>query len=296
MNSFKYFVLLTLVICSCNHVDKKESGQYFPKNNFLADSIITYYPKAEVAILGTFHFKANYDSYKRRFHLDVKSEEVQKELENLNNRLKKFQPTKILVEYPRSKQSFLDSLYQEYRANNYELGSNEIFQLGFRLAKSLKHDHIYAVDVQAPLHLEYELPMEDWGSYAEQTGHSQKMNHFFALMEDYHRRSDSLKTTMPLIEYYAYLNSKDATTIAGYEKLSGFIELGANDKYVGADGITMDYRRNLRIYANVLSLIEHDRDRFLMIYGSNHKFILEHLFNSSLEFNLLDIDGLLSIH
>ena len=296
MKHYWYIILMLLSISSCSKKENKASKQDNSNAIYPTDTSMTHYPKADVAVLGTFHFEANFDSYKRKFNLDIKSKEVQKELENLNDRLKKFQPTKVLVEYPRANQDHLDSLYQEYREGNYELGTNEIYQLGFRLAKSLKHDHIYAVDVQAPLHLEYELPMEDWGSYAEQTGHSQKMNHFFALMEDYHRRSDSLKTTMPLIEYYAYLNSKDATTIAGYEKLSGFIELGANDKYVGADGITMDYRRNLRIYANVLSLIEHDRDRFLMIYGSNHKFILEHLFNSSLEFNLLDIDGLLSIH
>lgn len=247
------------------------------------------FPKADVAILGTFHFASNADSYKRRFHLDIGSEQVQKELESLNEKLKKYQPTKVMVEYPIAKQNYLDSLYRAYLVGSYKLRANEVYQLGFRLAKSLEHDRIYAIDVQAPLHLENEIPLEEWGDYAYKTGHLDKMNAYNSIMEEHHRMVDSLKTVLPLTDYFKFINSEDETSISGYEKLGGIVGLGATDTYVGADGITMDYRRNLRIYANVLSLIEDSNDRFLIIYGSNHKFILGHLFQSSPELNYVDV-------
>ncbi len=98
---------------------------------------------------------------------------------------------------------------------------------------------------------------------------------------------------MSLVDYYIFLNSKEVEDVSGQDKLNGMIQLGAGDTYIGADGITKDYRRNLRIYANMLSLIESDEDRILMIYGSSHKRILRRFFEDSMEFTYVDISSFL---
>ncbi|MEL7121304.1 MAG: DUF5694 domain-containing protein [Bacteroidota bacterium] len=282
----KIFIVAILCIifagCTQQEGKKEESNELLP-----TDRIELNYPNAEVAILGTFHFKSNVDAYKRKYHIDISTEKTQNEIQELLDHLKGFQPTKIALEFPIKNQDKLDSLYQEYRKDNFELPVAEMYQLGFRLAKQLGHPHIYGVDTQAPLHLETRVA--DWEQYAKETGLQDKWNDFTTYFTEKYTNSDSLKTTMSLLDYYSFLNSKEVELVSGQDKLNGMIQLGAGDTYIGADGITKDYRRNLRIYANMLNLIESDEDRFLMIYGSSHKRILRHFFEDSMEFTYKDI-------
>ncbi|MEM1339871.1 MAG: DUF5694 domain-containing protein [Bacteroidota bacterium] len=280
--------ILCLVFTGCNPKEETKEAHTEVQPN---EGTAIAYPTAEVAILGTFHFQANIDSYKRKHHIDISTEKTQQEIQELLDHLKQFRPTKIALEAPIKKQKKLDSLYQEYRKGNFTLPVPEMFQLGFRLAKQLGHPHIYGVDTQAPLHLENRVP--DWEQYAKATGLYNKWRYFDAYFKAKYTSSDSLKTTMSLLDYYSFLNSKEVEALSGQDKLNGIIQLGAGDTYIGADGMTKDYRRNLRIYANMLHLIESDEDRFLMIYGSSHKRILRHFFEDSMEFNYVDISSYL---
>lgn len=288
--TFYSLVFSALLAVSCNNARNKDSTKAPTlENNIKGSSIYVNFPIADIAILGTFHYVSNVDSYKRKYHIDITSEKTQKEIKDLLEHLKDYNPTKILVEQNISNQKKLDSLYQEYRKGNYKLDHNESQQLGFRLAKMLNHEHIYAVNVHAPYDFEYEVDFDNWDDYAKETKHYNKWNSIKSVYNRHHKYLDSLKTTMPLIDYYRLLNSEEITKTALQEKLSGLIELGATDTYLGADGIAHDYRRNLRIYANTLSLIENNNDRFLLIIGSNHNTILQPLFGTSLEFNYTDI-------
>ncbi|WP_417881855.1 DUF5694 domain-containing protein [Xanthomarina gelatinilytica] len=289
--TFYSIVFSALLAVSCNNARNKDSTTKEPtlENNIKGSSIYVNLPVADIAILGTFHYVSNVDSYKRKYHIDVTSEKTQNEIKELLEKLKDYKPTKILVEQNISNQNYLDSLYQAYRKGNYELNHNESQQLGFRLAKMLNHEHIYAVNVHAPYDFEYEVDFDNWDDYAKETNHYNKWNSIKSVYNRHHEYLDSLKTTMPLLGYYKLLNSKEVTKAALQEKLSGLIELGATDTYLGADGIAHDYRRNLRIYVNTLSLIENSNDRFLLIIGSNHNTILQPLYKTSLEFNYTDI-------
>lgn len=57
-----------------------------------------------------------------------------------------FKPTIIAVEANPTQQLKLDSLYREYVENRFALSRNEIFQLGFRLAKMLETDGVKCID------------------------------------------------------------------------------------------------------------------------------------------------------
>ena len=275
---------LCLVFAGCSPKDGREEGN---KEVLQTERTEIDYPTAEVAILGTFHFQSNVDAYKRKHHIDISSEKTQIEIQELLDHLKQFRPTKIALEVPIKRQQTLDSLYQEYKKGNFELPIPEMYQLGFRLAKQLDHPHIYGVDTQAPFHMETRVA--DWDQYAKETGLYDKWKYFDSYFREKYATSDSLKTTMSLLDYYSFLNSKEVEDVSGQDKLNGMIQLGAGDTYIGADGITKDYRRNLRIYANMLSLIESDKDRILMIYGSSHKRILRRFFEDSMEFSYVDI-------
>ncbi|MBX2821840.1 MAG: hypothetical protein KTR29_19235 [Rhodothermaceae bacterium] len=284
MRNVLSIAILCLVFAGCSQKEGREEGN---DEVLQTERTEIEYPIAEVAILGTFHFQSNVDAYKRKYHVDISSEKTQKEIQELLDHLKAFQPTKIALEAPISKQERLDSLYQEYRKGNFELPVPEMYQLGFRLAEQLEHPHIYGVDTQAPFHMETRVA--DWDQYAKETGLYDKWKYFDAYFREKYAMSDSLKTTMSLLHYYSFLNSKEVEDVSGQDKLNGMIQLGAGDTYIGADGITKDFRRNLRIYTNMLSLIESDDDRILMIYGSSHKRILRRFFEDSMEFTYVDI-------
>ena len=279
-------IFFTIIVLSCKN-NKKTNPSEHSKINGVQLNL----PIADISILGTFHYVANVDSYKRKNDIDVRSTKVQKELDELVNTLSNYKPTKILLEFPMAEQEELDSLYQEYRKGNYKLGRGEQMQIGFRLAKLLNHKHVYGVDVQAPLDLQY--PVTDWMTYAKEKGEAKKLNKVNEKFTNFYAYNDSLKMTMPLLNYYAYLNSNEVILANDQQKLSGWIEVGAGDNYLGADLVTHDYRRNLRIYANIVSLIENENDRFLLIIGSSHTRILRNLFRDSQEFQYVSISDYL---
>lgn len=283
-----FFALCCLIIISCgdkNKIPMNDIAQKGQQSNI--NKVNLKLPVSNIAILGTFHYVANVDPYKRKNDIDIKSIKIQNELEDLVRSLRSYKPTKILVEFPIAEQKYLDSLYQEYRKGNYVLGNGEQMQIGFRLAKELNHEHIYGIDVQAPLDLEF--PVDNWMDYAQKTDWAEKLNYINEKFDAFYSYNDSIKITMPLLDYYYYLNSNETILANDQQKLSGWIEIGAGDKYLGADLVTHDYRRNLRIYSNIISLVEGKDDRFLLIIGSSHTRILRHLFEDSLEFNYISI-------
>ena len=76
---------------------------------------------------------------------DVLSPKRQTEIEELVKRLSLFRPTKIAIEAP-YRDTLWPSRYHDYLAGHYVLGTNEIEQIAFRLAKRLNLPTIYGVD------------------------------------------------------------------------------------------------------------------------------------------------------
>ncbi|MFX4302276.1 DUF5694 domain-containing protein [Alicyclobacillus tolerans] len=79
---------------------------------------------------------------------DITTENRQQEISELISRLIDFSPTKIAVEQLQSEQLGLDQEYSDFVQNDLILPHNEVYQLGFRTAKSLGHKRVYAIDYQ----------------------------------------------------------------------------------------------------------------------------------------------------
>ena len=63
------------------------------------------------------------------------------------------------------------------------------------------------------------------------------------------------------------------------------IRVGIQNNWVGPDWLGRWYRRNIRMAGNVLKMTEAG-DRILIIVGSNHKWVLDMLFNHIPEFQV----------
>ena len=80
---------------------------------------------------------------------------------------------------------------------------------------------------------------------------------------------DAYLASHTVLETLLYMNSDDtvAQDMGFYHRLPRFGEPGV---WAGADLLADWYRRNVRIYANVLRLVDSPGERVLVLYGSGH--------------------------
>ncbi len=245
-------------------------------------------PRAQLVLLGVFHFKdAGLDGYKPKHDIDILSAQRQTEVGELLDRLAAFAPTRIAVEWKRADQARLDERYSKYLAGEFEIGSNEIYQLGFRLGKRLGHEKLYAVDAESR---RYE-PWVDSKKWAK--AHDQK----WVYDHDWHKRFEKLyewedrqKTLVPLADYLLFINSPERLAIGHGQYLVGGFKASDGAEYPGADHLSgWWYNRNLRIFANVLQLARSADDRVLLIIGAGHVPILRHAAQSAPDVELVEV-------
>ncbi|MEP3210057.1 MAG: DUF5694 domain-containing protein [Maribacter sp.] len=255
---------------------------------------------AELFMLGTFHFKdAGLDGYKPKHDVDILSAKRQQELQEVLDQIRKFKPNKIAVEWKKARQPKLDSLYNEYLAGRFELKANEIYQIGFRMGKELGHKRLYAVDAQA----------RNFDDYTTKTAYQEKQSYFkeklgpvrVARDEKLHNTfmgmyaaEDEQKTRVTLLEQLLSENDAEGLRISHGHYLIGDFKMNEGDDYFGADGAIWWYTRNLRIFANLLSITTPGEDRVFLLIGAGHLPILNFLARSSPDFNTNTLDDLVN--
>jgi hypothetical protein len=243
-------------------------------------------PAAALAILGTFHFQdAGLDSYRPEHHVDVRTPERQTEVEELILRLAEFRPTRIAVEQGRFRQARLDSLYTEYLAGRWELGANEVYQLGFRLAARLGHERVYAVD--APDHSQL---MALWRDHREELAAAERadaeLNQRYRAIYSY---ADSAKMNRTLREHLLYLNDPDRIRLTHGHYLIASFKAEGEDEYLGPNAALGWYSRNLRIFRNIQRITDSPEERILAIVGSGHLALLNFFADASPEYEWVDV-------
>lgn len=246
--------------------------------------------KVHVAVLGTFHFSnPGMDVVEQHNVKDVLSSQGQKEINRLLKLLESFRPTKILVEEDIKNDSLLERQYREFIDGTFHLNANEIYQIGFKLAKRLGHSKVWAVD--SPMWFAEEkdsLLFDD--DYCSKYPVSSRYDY-----DPMYDEMDSLKAVLPLPEYLVYMNNKDIQLRMHQVYLTRYAPVGANDNYVGANVVANWYKRNLKIFANICNMTEFgDSERLLIIIGAGHSYILNQLFSDSPDYHVIKIEDILN--
>ena len=224
---------------------------------------------AQVMLVGTFHFKdAGLDVVKNE-DIDIFSEANQAYLEALTQRLQDFSPTRVLLEYSPENDALINERYREYLAGNYELGANEIYQLGFRIAKLAGHDRVYSFDYRG---VEWEA--EAMFEYAKQHD-SPQMKTFNEIIQAHTAEEELARATLSLEELLQRQNDPESDR----ENMDLYLatnSIGAGDGYAGAVSTASWWERNFYMYANIQKLAA-PGERVIAIGGSGHMAILKQL-------------------
>ncbi|MFP7478303.1 DUF5694 domain-containing protein [Terribacillus saccharophilus] len=241
--------------------------------------------KPSVLVLGTFHMgeRGDRDIYKQDTR-DMKAKKQQDEIEEVVECIKLFNPTKIAVEFESIRADLLDSQYNDYAKQGIEdaLESDEIHQIGFRLAKELGHDKLFPVDWNRPVGgvpLGY---VYDFLKDIDQELYDQ-------VVEEGERNNENIQfllDTKTIREVLVYLNDP-RNTKKQQETYMKFALAAYEDFYVGIDWLTNYwYRRNLIIFTNIMRHVQKPDERILVIYGAGHKYLLDNFFNESAMFHV----------
>jgi hypothetical protein len=248
--------------------------------------------RPQVLLLGTFHFHdAGLDTYKPKFVFDPLSESGKKQVTEVLDRLEKFKPTKVVVEYPASKQDKLDEAFRRFTSGTAKPSKNETTQIGFALAGRLKHKQVYAFDADS----HPSLPKPDVAAVARRLGQEgltdkKALERYFdaiAIM-------DKWKSRLPLRQTLLAMNDPATIRLLHGVYLNGPFRVSDGKVYPGPDGFpTGWYNRNLRMLAN-LRRIATPEDRVLVVVGAGHLGILRHCAECCPEVELVEVEKYLA--
>lgn len=253
---------------------------------FTQTSLEQPHGKIKILLLGTYHF-ANPGADKFNVEADnYMSEKRQKEILEVNKSLAKFEPQKIFIESGIKWQAEADSFFQQFKEGKVDINQpgmvSEKFQIGLRLAKQLNNEHIYSVDAPGDW---FENKVKD---YADSVG--------MASYAEFEKKTaayvDSLNTYFrnhTIMENLHYLNDPEEQLTKNHFMYNYiFPKVGAGDNYIGADLVGEWYKRNLRIYGNILENVSASDNAILVIFGNGHIHILRQLFEDNPQFEVVD--------
>ena len=275
INSLLYIIFIALSIsCKDNTSNSIETSEIKPE--------IELTQKPKIAILGTFHFDASSDYTSTNID-SLFSNKRQTELNNLVDKVKRFKPTKIMVEREPETKKELDIKLDEFLNGDFKLPKNEIYQIGFRLAQKAQIKELYPVDFQMDLGdgnlVEYLNKIDKFSVFEEFIGDLQKV----ASKETEYLKSHTL------LEFFAKMNSKINDDFNRNLYLEKIPSISYNSNNALIEYTANWYKRNIVIMAQIDKQIQED-DRVLLLIGAGHRAILKDFYKNRTTVEYIEIN------
>lgn len=235
-------------------------------------------------VLGVAHLVARHDVHNAVFTDSPLSPKRQAQIADIIARLARFHPTKVLIEATMGDPKYA-AQYAQYRAGKFTLGSNEIYQFGFKLAARAGNSTIYPIDTDGPQLVDDNSPSgKRIDAYLQKNFNNIKDPTFDAFIA----RQNALEQNGTYLDLLRYINTKAAirANASWYSIMDG---MGRNADNAGTEYTAQWYTRNTYIFSNILSVIR-PGDRVVVIMGQGHEFLLHEFVK--LNPNLVYIDPL----
>lgn len=226
--------------------------------------------KPTLVVLGTYHMGTPGNNVVNAKVDDITSPERQKQLVELVARLKRFAPTKIVVECDSADDAKTREAYAGYLAGQYQLSKNETNQIGFRLAREAGHRKVYCVDWSEF----WDDPAINYEKFA--AGDAEQDAFLKGVYRKFKAEVDAEHEkmfTLPVADQLILLNQPERVE-RSHQIYYDLMRIGRGREYAGANYLAWWYRRNLVILTNIIRLTDSPGDRVLVVYGSGHTKLL----------------------
>jgi Family of unknown function (DUF5694) len=238
--------------------------------------------KPALVILGTYHMGTPGNNVVNPKVTDVITPERQKQMIELVEKLKKFNPTKIVVECDLEDDAKTQEIYNKYLSGNYQLSRNETNQIGYRLAKELGHKKVYCVDWSEF----WDDPSINYEKYASKDA---ELDSFLkGVYQNLKKEKDAQFEKLyplPIINQLILLNQPDQME-KDHKIYFDLMRIGRGKENPGAGYVSWWYRRNMVILANIIRITDSPNDRIFVIYGEGHNKLLTQLSKESGFYNV----------
>jgi hypothetical protein len=239
--------------------------------------------KKQILLIGTFHFENPGLDVAQVNTFNVMTNKSQKELESITDKIKKFGPDKIFVEWNYEKQDKLDKFFAKNTDSLFHNDADELVQLAIRSAKKLGHEKLFAIDYNKT-----EFP------YDSLVKGMQKANQLDLIKKNKDRilareKSENLKIAKySLTELLIDCN---ATNVKWYLETAN--KAGKTDNFVGAYLVSEWYRRNLYMYSLIQKLTENKDTKIMVLLGAGHTAMLREFIKYDSNFEIVELKDIL---
>jgi hypothetical protein len=228
----------------------------------------------QVMVLGTYHFDNPGLDLNNVKADDVLKPSRQAELEALAAAVATFKPNKVMVERVARTPDLLDPAYTSFTPDKLGKERDERYQIGYRVARLLNHQRVYAIDEQPEKGEPDYFPFGDVVEYAKANGIGERLQKLLERPAAETKAFEDLqrKSTIPQLLLRNNDPSAFQSSIGGYY---GTLAIGGVDKQPGADLNAMWYLRNAKIFGKLMTVAQ-PGDRILVVYGEGHNYWLRH--------------------
>jgi hypothetical protein len=238
--------------------------------------------KPALVVLGTYHMGTPGNNVVNPKVADITTAERQKQITQLIEKLKKFKPTKIVLECDLEDDAKIQSNYDKYLSGQYQLSKNETNQIGFRLAKESGHKKVYCVDWSDF----WDDPAINYIKYAskdaELDGFLKGINQ--KLKQEIDAEYEKL-LPLPITDQLISVN-QPAQLEKSQKAYFDIMRIGRGKEYIGANYVAWWYRRNMTILTNIIRLTDSPDDKILVVYGVGHAKLLNQFAKESGFYNV----------
>lgn len=243
--------------------------------------------KKQILLVGTFHYANPGLDVAQLNNFNIMSEKSQKELETMSNKIKKFGPDKIFVEWEFKKQADLDKFYNKNTDSLFKNNKSEITQLALRTAKKLNHKKLYGMNLYTS------FPYDSLMISMEKANQKDLMKRNEEITKSFEKDHNERIRKSSLQEMMLYYNTKQAEN----ENLQWYLEVanraGNPDDFTGASLVANWYKRNLYMYSLIQKLTESTDDKIMVLVGAGHASIIREFIIHDPAFEIVELSTVL---
>ena len=218
---------------------------------------------SRVLIVGTDHFSNPGQDQANVESVDVSVPSRQAELQAVTDALAIFKPTLVGVEWPADAAR---TQYAQYLAGSLPATTNEVVQLGFRLAKQGELTQVHGLDVPG------DFPFEAVQAWAQDNGKADALGALMQQAQAITGRITALQATHSIGGVLREMNTPQAIDeAAGF--YAEFLRYGSGGVQPGVVLNAAWAQRNLGICARLLQVLK-PGDRAVVFYGQGHVHLL----------------------